>query len=112
MNKRIRINGKLYEAVEMADKNDIAMVKRLADKADDVIAKGKLSRNSVDTLYDITMALLQVLQNSSRTGEEYKYNAAALQNAVNRLEKSRKKIGKGDTEDEDFDARPHGPRRF
>ena len=116
MNKRIRINGKLYEAVTpvdvKADKNDLRQLQMVAKYAEPLVKKRTVNRNNLDTLYDVTLALLDLLDRSGVRGEDEKYNNSAINQAKKRLAAAR--ITKKDSEEEEdnFAPRVHGPRRF
>ena len=80
MNKRIRINGKLYEAVATPvettsnTKDDLAGVKRLAKYAS---AVDVVNKKSADTVYDVAIDLLDKLSTKSLG-----YDRTAIRRAI------------------------------
>ena len=96
MNKRIRINGKLYEAVssfqsqdDINTKNDNSDVKQLYKYANRVGRK-RLSRNSLDTVYEVTLQLLGQLSDSANSGENGRYKNSAIDRAYDILSQAKK----------------------
>ena len=97
MNKRIRINGKLYEAVsdfqsqdDINTKNDNNDVKQLTKYAKRVYNKGKLNRNSIDSVYYVAVQLLDLLSDSSNSGETSKYINSKVDRAYDLLSTAKK----------------------
>ena len=68
MNKRIRVNGKLYEAVapvveeEPETKDDVANVRNLYKYAKKIEV---VNKKSADTIFDVATDLLALLANKS-----------------------------------------------
>ena len=85
MNRRIRINGKLYEAVDPYQlssdtSDDTAAVRRLAKYADQVDV---VNKKSADTIFDVAIKLLSLLA-SKGVG----YNRTYISNEIKRLQKN------------------------